>query len=201
MGMTDKITTYFIHKVDKSLDLEKINQVVFISFTSIISIFFYLVFGTFALINERYLLALILGTASAFNYIIYQYLYRSYKLAFCANSIVVVTAALFLYLLITGGAMGRNVYGTGFLWIFPFPVLVIAIKGLRKGTIISAVFLMLMVVVFIVNLYITSLPNVVTNTAPSSMYKVRYCVPLMVVSLVGVMVSAKISSTSGVTSS
>ena len=66
MGLTDKITTYFIHKVDKSLDLEKINQVVFISFTSIISIFFYLVFGTFALINERYLLALILGTASAF---------------------------------------------------------------------------------------------------------------------------------------
>lgn len=159
MGLTDKITAYFIHKVDKSLDLEKINQIVFISFTAIISIFFYLVFGTFALINERYLLALILGIVSAVNYFIYQYLYRSYKLTLCANAIVAVTAALFLYLLITGGTIGKNVYGTGFLWVYPFPVLAVAIKGLRKGTIISAVFLMLMVIVFIINLYITSLPD------------------------------------------
>jgi CheY-like chemotaxis protein/signal transduction histidine kinase len=154
MSILNNIITHFSEKVIKKLDPEKANKAIIISFAATIAIFFYLFFGAFALIKENYNLALILSIASALNFIIYIYLFKSLKTEFCAYSILLITGCISLYCLATGGA-----FGTGYFWIFPFPILAIALKGLDKGTRVSALFLILVITVCVVNLYIPSLPD------------------------------------------
>lgn len=158
MSFLKNITTHFLEKVDKKLDFENSNRAVTISFSAIISIIFYLFFGTIAIINESYVLALILGIASATVFIIYIYFNKTLKIEICANGILLITAGVILYCLTTGGA-----FGTGYFWIFPFPILSIALKGLEKGTRLSGLFLILIIGVCIMNLYVPTLPDYSLN--------------------------------------
>jgi CheY-like chemotaxis protein/signal transduction histidine kinase len=154
MGLLRNITNYFDQKADSNLDFENVSKSVTISFTSIIGIFFYIVFGVISLINESYLLALVLGLASAANYLVYYYLHKTLKINACINALLLITGSVFLYCLITGGA-----FGTGYLWIFPFPILAISMKGLEKGARISIIFLLFIISVCILNLYVPGLPD------------------------------------------
>ncbi len=154
MGILQHITSYLSSKVDKKVSLDKANRLITISFAAIIAGLFYLFFGIVALINENYPLALLLGVAAIANYFTYYRLNSSTRIDRYANIILTISGIVFLYCLTTGGA-----FGTGFLWVFPFPILAIALKGLDKGTIFSSVFLVLLIVVCVVNLYIPSLPD------------------------------------------
>jgi CheY-like chemotaxis protein/signal transduction histidine kinase len=154
MGLLKNIANYFDQKVDRNLDFENSGKTITISFTSIIAIVFYLFFGIISLINESYMLALVLGIASALNYLIYYYLHKTLKINPCINALLIVTGAVFLYCLITGGA-----FGTGYLWIFPYPILAISLKGLEKGARISIIFLVFIIAVCIINLYVPGLPD------------------------------------------
>jgi CheY-like chemotaxis protein len=154
MSLLRNIVIHFSEKVDNKLGFEYMNKAITINLSVIISIIFYLFFGTFALINENYVLALVLGTASAINYFIYLFFNKNFKVEFSANAILITTGGVFLYCLATGGA-----YGTGYLWIYPFPILAMALKGLDKGTRFSGLFLILVVAVCIINLYVPSLPD------------------------------------------
>ncbi len=154
MGILHHITSYFSTKVDKNISLEKANRIITISFAAIIAGIFYLFFGVVALINENYPLALLLGLAAIANYFAYYKLSSSTKINLYANIILIISGIIFLYCLTTGGA-----FGTGFLWVFPFPVLAVALTGLDKGTRFSSVFLVLLIIICVVNLYIPSLPD------------------------------------------
>lgn len=154
MGLLQKLTNYFLQKVDDNLDLENANKVITVSFASAISLFFYLTFGIISIINENYLLALVLGSGSALTYLTYQLLLKSLKINLSANLILVITALVLLYCLATGGA-----FGTGFLWLFPYPILAIALKGLDNGTRVSLVFLILITLICYLNLLVPALPD------------------------------------------
>lgn len=154
MGLLQNITNYLSQKVDQNLDLEQKNKIVTISFASLISVLFFIVFGVLAVINSNYQLALVLGVAAAINYFIYIFLHNSKKITLFSNLILIVIGGVFIYCLTTGGA-----FGTGFLWIFPFPILAVALKGLNGGTRISAIFLVFVIIVCVINLYIPALPN------------------------------------------
>jgi len=154
MGLLLNITNYFTNKIDKKLDLASTNKIVIVSFAAIIAIVFYLFFGIIALINESYSLALILGIASALNFLIYYYLHKSLKIDLCVNGILVVTAIVFLYSFTTGGA-----FNSGYLWIFPFPILAISLKELKEGTFVSTIFLILIIVSILISDHIAGLPN------------------------------------------
>ncbi len=154
MGLLQKLTNYFLQKVDDNLDLEDANKVITVGFASSISLFFYLSFGIISIINENYLLALVLGSGSALTYLTYQLLLKSLRINLAANLILVITALVMLYCLATGGA-----FGTGFLWLFPYPILAIALKGLDNGTRVSLVFLILITLICYLNLLLPSLPD------------------------------------------
>ncbi len=157
MGILQYITSYLSEKVDKKISLDKANRIITISFAAIIAGIFYLFFGVVALINENYPLALLLALAAILNYFTYYRLKSSTKIDLYGNIILIIAGIVFLFCLITGGAIGGAFGTTGFLWIFPFPVLAVALKGLDKGTRFSLVFLALIVIVCIVNLYVPSL--------------------------------------------
>jgi CheY-like chemotaxis protein/signal transduction histidine kinase len=154
MGILQNITNYLSQKVDQNLDLEQKNKIVTVSFAALISVLFFLVFGIIAIINSNYQLALILGIAAATNYLLYIFLHQNTRINLFSNLVLFVVGGVFIYCLTTGGA-----FGTGFLWIFPFPILAVALKGLNGGTRVSAIFLVFVIIVCVVNLYIPSLPN------------------------------------------
>jgi len=158
MGLLRYLTNYFSKKVDNNLDTEVINKVITISYASTISLFFYITFGIIALFNENYLLALVLGVASAFTYFVYQYLLKSSKIELSSNLILIITAFVLLYCLATGGA-----FGSGFLWLFPYPILTIALKGLDNGTRVSLVFLICITLICYLNLLFPALPDYELN--------------------------------------
>lgn len=154
MGLLQKLTNYFLQKIDDKLDLEETNKVITISFASAISLLFYLSFGIIAIINENYLLALVLGIGSAIAYFVYHFLLRSQKINLSSNLILINTAFVLLYCLATGGA-----FGTGFLWLFPYPILAIALKGLDNGTRVSLVFLIFITLICYLTLLLPVLPD------------------------------------------
>ena len=154
MGVLSHITSYLSEKAGKKNSQEKLLRSISVSFTAIIAGLFYLLFGIVGLISENYILALILGIASITNYLIYYRFSSSTRIELYASIILVLSGIVSLFCLTTGGA-----FGTGFLWIFPFPILSIALKGLEKGTIYSSVFLVLLIIVCVLNLYIPSLPD------------------------------------------
>ncbi len=154
MGLLHNLTNYFLQKVDDNFDLEITKKIIIISYASVISLIFYLAFCIIAIINENYLLALVLGTASALTYLVYYFLFRSSKTNLFSTFILIITAFVLLYCLATGGA-----FGTGFLWIFPFPILAVALKGLDNGTRVSLVFLICITLICYLNLFLPALPD------------------------------------------
>jgi CheY-like chemotaxis protein/signal transduction histidine kinase len=154
MGLLHKITRYFLQKVDQNLDLDNKSKIVTISFVAIVSTCFFLSFGIIALINDNFLLALVLGLASGINYVVYIFLYRTYKAELFSTLVLLNISLVFLYCLVTGGA-----FQTGFLWIFPFPILAVALKGLEGGTRASGIFLVFIILTCVLNLYVPALPD------------------------------------------
>lgn len=154
MGILHYITSYLSEKVDKSVNPETANKLITNGIASIISCIFYIAFGIIAIINENYLLALVLGTAALSAFIAYHFLFDPKRANLFANFLLIITGSVFIYCLATGGS-----FGTGFLWIFPYPILAIALKGLDKGTRTSALFLVAIIIVCVLNLYIPILPD------------------------------------------
>jgi CheY-like chemotaxis protein/signal transduction histidine kinase len=154
MGILHYITSYLSDKVDKNVSPEDANKLITNGIASIISCTFYIAFGAIAIVNENYLLALILGIAAAASFMAYHFLFEPTRANLFANLLLIITGCVFIYCFATGGT-----FGTGFLWIFPYPILAIALKGLDKGTRISALFLVAIIIVCVVNLYIPFLPD------------------------------------------
>lgn len=154
MGILQNITSHLAEKANKSISLDQATRMTTISFAAIVSTIFYLGFDVLAIINESYLLALTLGLAAATSYFTYYRLSGSVKTDLYANIILIVTGSVFLFCLTTGG-----VFGTGFFWILPFPILAIALKGIGKGAFTSALFLVLCIIVIIINNNVPALFN------------------------------------------
>jgi CheY-like chemotaxis protein len=154
MGILQYIISFLSNKVDKNLSLESANKLITNSFTIIVSCLFYITFGIIGLVNENYLLALILGLAAAISFLTYLFLSTSPRIDLYANLILIIAGFVFIFCFATGGS-----FGTGFLWIFPYPILAIALKGLDKGTYSSALFLVAILLVCVINLYVPALPD------------------------------------------
>lgn len=149
MGILHYITSQLFEKTDKNLPLDQATRSTTISFAAIISSLFYLVFGVLGFLNHNYILTAVLGAGILFSMAAFLKFRRGDKTDLYANIILFLSGAVLLYCFASGGA-----FGTGFLWIFPFPILSIALKGISKGTRISAVFLVLVVIITLVSLYV-----------------------------------------------
>jgi len=154
MGILHYIANYIAKKIDKTASPDKTNRIITISFVAIFTGIFFLTFGILVLIQDIYPLALLLGVAAIANYIAYYRFRSSLKVESYANIVLIISAIVFLYCLATGGA-----YNAGFIWIFPFPFLAIVLKGIEKGTISSMIFLVLIILICVADLYIPSTPT------------------------------------------
>ncbi|MCG8699854.1 MAG: response regulator [Bacteroidales bacterium] len=133
------------------------SRLVLFVFISALFELYYLLFSMFSLLKQNYVLfsILILGTLGI--YVNYKYLKSSKNLALSCTLLIFITGLIALYIFATGGLDG--IYGTGFIWIFPIPILIFALKGTQQGNRISILFGVLLIAINVVN-YFTPALNV-----------------------------------------
>jgi CheY-like chemotaxis protein len=120
---------------------KKLGRIVLINAFSIISLFFLLVYGVLEIFNKDYILAGILFFVSFLNIINIIYLNRTQKVSFSEYFLVIIFSGLLIYLIIVGGP-----WELGYLWSMTIPVLGLVLLGLKRGTIVSAIFLIIIIV-------------------------------------------------------
>lgn len=150
MGILNNIIKHIGNKIQDDLGTEKSNRMVLIGVASAFIIVFFLFYSMLAVFNEGYLLASILTICCILVYLNYKFLFSNQNLGASGRNLVLITSFVFIYCLITGGA-----FGTGYLWIFAFPPLVMAVKGLTKGGRYSLIFLAITVSIILASQYIS----------------------------------------------
>ncbi len=135
--------------IEKSQDNESSNKIILITAYSIIGIVFFSFFGILALIGHRNVLSVVLLGAVAVSIINIIYLLRTKKQEFSGLFIIIISALVFFFLFSSGGTMG-----TGYTWVFSFPVLSIAILGLRRGTFMSLLLLAVVTIYMFVDQFL-----------------------------------------------
>jgi CheY-like chemotaxis protein/signal transduction histidine kinase len=137
-------------KADKSLSLEQLNQVILVCFFSLFLFIYFGVFAILGMISHEYLMSSIMAFSCLIIYINYKILFIRSNPVLAANIIIIYTALLLIYLLISGGS-----YGSGYFWVLLFPIISVGLKGMRLGSGISLGFLAAIILVIILNQYIS----------------------------------------------
>ena len=145
----NNIVDHLSGKIEKRQDNESTRKVILITIYSIIGIFFFTFFGILAIAGHRNFLAIVLLGAVAITIANLLYLNLKNRPEISSLFTVIIAAVVFLFLFGSGGTLG-----TGYTWTFSFPVLSIAILGLRKGTIISLSLLVLICIYMFIDQYL-----------------------------------------------
>lgn len=120
---------------------KKLSRIVLINAFSIISLFFLLVYAVLETFNKDYLLAGILYFVSFLDFINIIHLNRTHKVTFSEYFLVVLFSGLLIYMVIEGGPLE-----VGYLWSMTVPALYLILLGLKRGTIASAIFLIIIII-------------------------------------------------------
>ncbi len=132
MKLLTIIIDYIKNKADKSLSIEQLNQVILISFSSILLFIYFILFALTSTFFGDYLLAGIMLFSCFVIFINFKVLFFKYNILFCSTAIVLYCGIILTYILFIGGATG-----SGLLWVLLFPVIAISLKGLKIGSIYS----------------------------------------------------------------
>jgi CheY-like chemotaxis protein len=121
-------------------DPNKLSRIVLINAISIISLFFLLVYAVLEAINKEYLLSAILFLISFLCIINLIYLNRTRKVTLSEYFIIITAGLLLMYLFVIGGP-----WELGYIWSLLIPAISLILLGLKRGTIISAIFFALLI--------------------------------------------------------
>ena len=144
MSSTDKIFKLLSFGKQTKTEPKKFSRILLINAFSIISLFFLLVYSIIELINRNYTLSGILGLISVCLIINILYLNRTLKTTFSEYFLVIIFSALMIYLIIEGGPLEL-----GYLWSVLVPAFCLILLGLKRGTIASAIFLGIVLILVI----------------------------------------------------
>lgn len=145
MYILSKIVDWLTHKSDKKYEKDLINKVLMLSILLVFGFLLTSIPAIFQLINEHYILASILSTASISIIPAMFYLRITKHYQQVSIFALLLLIALAFYLLITGG-----VQNTGILWLFLFPLFSFFLVGFKPGFFISLGFLGFIIVYFLI---------------------------------------------------
>jgi CheY-like chemotaxis protein len=136
MLSSNKIFTFLTFGQQAKTEPKKLSRIILINAISIISLFFLLIYGVLETINKEFVLAGVLYTVSLLDIVNLIILNRTHKVSFSEYFIIVISSALLLYLFAIG-----DPWKLGYLWSLLVPALSLILLGLRRGTIFSAIFI------------------------------------------------------------
>jgi CheY-like chemotaxis protein/signal transduction histidine kinase len=144
MSSTGKIFKLLSFGNQSKTEPKKLSRIILINAYSIISLFFLLAYTIIELINKNYTISGILGLVSVLDIISIIYLNRTQKTNFSEYFLVIIFSGLMIYLLVVGGP-----WELGYLWSILLPAFSLVLLGLKRGTIASAVFLGIILILII----------------------------------------------------
>ena len=144
-NLIDSYTSKFFN----SLEINIVNKIILIYFISVISFIAFIVFGIIAVLNTYYIFSILLFSILIIIILNFFYLKRTWKHNLCSYILIYSVSAVFMILLLTGGT-----YGTGYLWLYCYPVLVISILGSKKGGYFSIGFFLASLAIMITHKYL-----------------------------------------------
>jgi diguanylate cyclase (GGDEF)-like protein len=162
----NRASKYFFSQKNIYNDAEEIRKIYLINIFSLIAFMFAFPLGINAYMNENYLLSAILVFVSFILIINYFYFRYSNNKIGASYIISALLFLLFLYLLYTGGADN-----TGALWVYPLPLVMMFLLGIRLGLLFVSIF-------FILAIYILFILDVSIYT---DTFKLRFIFSLFVV--------------------
>jgi CheY-like chemotaxis protein len=142
MLSSDKIFKLLSFGKQAKTEPKKFSRIVFINAISIISLFFLLIYAVLETINKEYIIAAVLYFVAFLGIFNIIRLNRTRKIAFSEYFIIIIASVLFLYLIVVGGP-----WKLGYIWSLLIPALSLILLGLRRGTIFSAIYIALVVII------------------------------------------------------
>lgn len=144
MSFSGKIFNLFSFGKQSKTEPKKLSKIVLVNAYSIIPLVFLVFFAVVELINKNYTLSGILGIISVLDIISIIYLNRSQKTTFSEYFLVTIFSGLMIYMMAEGGPLGL-----GYLWSITIPAFSLILLGLKRGTIASAIFLGIVMILMI----------------------------------------------------
>ncbi len=145
MSLVSKIIGLFSFGKFDLCDKQVVNKIIITNIFTILGTFFFLFFGVLGIFHHNYLHASVIGITTfllAINLIV---LHKTKNTKTSDNFIISLISILFIYLLVTGGDNE-----TGYLWAFSYPVICIFVNGIKRGTVYSLIFLIIMAIIILV---------------------------------------------------
>jgi CheY-like chemotaxis protein len=146
MSSAGKIFKLLTFGKQSKTEPKKLNKIVLINALSLISLLFLPVYAIIELINKNYTLSGILALVTVLNVISLIHLNRTHKPTFSEYFLVTIFSGLMIYLIIEGGPLEL-----GYLWSILVPAFSLVLLGLKRGTIASAIFLGVILILIIPN--------------------------------------------------
>lgn len=147
MSIQDKIFRLFSFGLQEKTDPWMLNRIILTNAFSLIGLFFLGFFTVESIIVGDYLMTSILGIAFILDIFNVIYLIRSQKIEFAAYFLVSILGVIFIFLIIQGGSSGF-----GYLWCFCYPIVCLVLLGLKRGSIVSLAFLLLVSILVFIDL-------------------------------------------------
>ena len=136
MKLLNKLTNYLIHSFNISIN-ENSYRVLMLLISLIISVIYFTGFGITSYLNNSLILMSVFGFA-AFISVINLVLLKLKSTGKLSAYLFILTLNSTMFYLVFDS--GRN--GYGYIWFYILPILNIAILGVKKGTIISVMFVL-----------------------------------------------------------
>ncbi len=134
----EKIFKFFSFGLDEKTEPHILTRILLTNIFSFLGILFFLLFGVLAYLNEDHLIAWTLLAATGLVILNVIYMVRTLRINHSIPLLLVLMAALLLFLVIIGGREE-----TGYLWALTFPIISLILLGLKRGTVSSMIFLLL----------------------------------------------------------
>jgi CheY-like chemotaxis protein/signal transduction histidine kinase len=145
MAWISKIIAIFSFGKFNLCDKHVVNKVIITNIFSILGIVFFIFFGALGVFHHNYLHASVIGITALLITINLIVLHKTKNTKTSDTFILSIISILYLYLLVTGGDNE-----TGYLWALSYPVICIFVSGIKRGTLFSILFLVILAIILLV---------------------------------------------------
>ncbi|KPK86420.1 MAG: hypothetical protein AMS27_05120 [Bacteroides sp. SM23_62_1] len=144
MSSSEKIFKLLSFGLHGKIEPRKLNRIILINAFSLIAMVFLITYAIISLFGHNFIISGILAFVAFMNLLNIIYLIRSCNIRLSEYFLLCLFSILMLYLIIVGGP-GE----LGFLWSLTFPAFSLVLLGLKRGSIASAVFLIIIMILII----------------------------------------------------
>ncbi len=144
---------------NENCDDERNLRMYFINTFSLFSSLLFLIFAVTEYINLNLIHATVLAIGLLLIILNMIYVNKTGKCNYSGNFLITLMTLIMIYLQVSGGA-----HGTGWIWSAVYPIIALFVIGLRKGSILSGAFFVLMLLLFLLPFEIPGLKNIPTHT-------------------------------------